>query len=72
MSLKPAIGLLEDEIAALNKHAVGTDGWHLQQAKYFGLSLLRRAEQLGVEGVSLDTLRQRLRTELMESTVAGT
>lgn len=66
MSLKSALGLLEDEVASLAKAKPGEAAWFLRQAKVFGLSFLRRAQQLGIEdSVALDMLRQRFRNDVM-------
>jgi len=66
MSLKLAIAELSDEISALSKSPEGSGGWFLMQAKSFGLSLMRKATQAGIEEpVAFDRLRQRLRRGLM-------
>ena len=70
MSLIKAILALEEEIAQLAKMPEGSSGWFLRQAKSFGLSLMKRANQKGLDDpIAFDQHRQRLRRDLMQEPV---
>lgn len=62
---KQAIAMLEAEIQELANAREGSPLWVVRQAKSFGLSLLKAAQQYGYEDPGmLDIFRKKQRVEL--------